>query len=271
MSADARVFRLVAGEAHPDLFVAARRYDEKKDRYQTEISVDTIRELNHFLGQTAGFGGWRVAIVDAADDLNRHAANALLKSLEEPPARTAILLLANAPGRQLATIRSRCRRIDLRPIPDADIVGLLKNEAGLDDEEARMIAGAARGRPGYALTLAAGEGREAIAAVEAFLEGAAASGDVGRVAASLSGKAAAERWEIFKERLVERLSEAARRAARGTPEAGALGRLPPATLGEVTEQLSALIARGDGLNLDRRDLVLAMGRALHAAALSAAA
>ncbi|MBI1366031.1 MAG: DNA polymerase III subunit delta' [Alphaproteobacteria bacterium] len=271
VGADSKVFRLIAGEAHPDLFVAARRYDEKKDRHQTEISVDTVRDLNHFLNQTAGFGGWRVAIVDTADDLNRNAANALLKSLEEPPPRTAILLCANAPGRLLATIRSRCRRIDLRPVADAEIIRLLMDEAGLDERDARAVAAAAHGRPGYALTLAAGEGREAIAAVEAFLSASLGAGDVGRVAAALTGKAAAERWTIFKDRLMERLRDAARAGARGEEGEGALAGMAPATLLVASERLGALLERGDALNLDRRDLILAMGRTLHAAALTRAA
>ena len=93
VSQDDQVFKLVAGQAHPDLFVAERLWDEKKSKYQTEISVETIRKLTSFLTRTASFGGWRVAIIDTADDMNRNAANALLKVLEEPPKKTLLLLL----------------------------------------------------------------------------------------------------------------------------------------------------------------------------------
>lgn len=263
VSAEARVFRLISGEAHPDLFVAKRQYDEKKDRYETEITVETVRKLSSFLSKTASGGGWRVAIVDAADELNRNAANALLKSLEEPPPRTALLLVSSAPGRLIATIRSRCRRIDLRPLPDEEIIGLLMEEGGEKRAEAERIARAAHGRPGYALTLAVGEGAEAIAAVDAFFEAAAGSGDAGAVAAALSGKTAAERWEIFKEHLLERISEAARGSARGEPF-GMFSDASPSALIEAYEQLAALLRRGDAVNLDRRDLVFALQRALRA-------
>ena len=88
-------------------------------KLMTVLSVDEIRQLAGFFGMTSGAGGWRVAIVDTADDMNDNAANALLKMLEEPPARAMLLLLANTPGRLLPTIRSRCQRLDLRPLDDA--------------------------------------------------------------------------------------------------------------------------------------------------------
>ncbi|MEQ1929656.1 MAG: AAA family ATPase, partial [Parvularculaceae bacterium] len=145
MDPKARTFRLVAARGHPDLFVAEKSFDDKNERYATEITVETIRELSSFLSKTAAFGGWRVAIVDAADELNRNAANALLKSLEEPPQRTLVLLVANEPGRLLPTIRSRCRRIDLKPLPDAEIASLLSAEAGLDPAGAAAIASVSTG------------------------------------------------------------------------------------------------------------------------------
>ncbi|NWG71701.1 MAG: DNA polymerase III subunit delta', partial [Parvularculaceae bacterium] len=170
MAPDARGFRLIAARGHPDLFVAEKQFDEKNDRYASEITVETIRELSAFLSKTASQGGWRVAIVDTADELNRNAANALLKSLEEPPQKSVILLLADQVGRLLPTIRSRCRRIDLKPVPNDEVVGLLMSEVGLDGAAARAVAGIAKGRPGHALTLAAGEGTEAAALAEEFLK-----------------------------------------------------------------------------------------------------
>ena len=111
----AKAKTLIAANAHPDLFVAERLYDEKTERLASEISVETIRRLTQFLTRTPSLGDWRVAIVDTADALNRNAANALLKALEEPPPRTTLFLLSVAPGRLLATIRSRCRKVSLPP------------------------------------------------------------------------------------------------------------------------------------------------------------
>lgn len=263
MPEEGRAFRLVAGGAHPDLFVAERQYDEKADRMETEISVETIRRLTAFLNRTASMGGWRVAIVDTADDMNRNAANALLKALEEPPSKTTLLLLSAAPGRLLATIRSRCRRIALRPEADETIAGLVQSETALGPEDAARIAAAAHGRPGYALTLAAGEGGEAVAAADDFLRAAAATGDAAPLLSRLMGKSANERWEIFLPHLLGAISHAARRRARGEAAPAPFEKASPARLAETHRALTEFAGRGDGLNLDRGQLILAMGRMLH--------
>ena len=110
----------------------------------TVLSVDEIRRLAGFFGMTSGAGGWRVAIVDTADDMNDNAANALLKMLEEPPARAMLLLLSNTPGRLLPTIRSRCQRLDLRPLDDADRwTDALKTLSAGDERRRTRLAGAA--------------------------------------------------------------------------------------------------------------------------------
>ena len=132
--------RLISQAAHPDLFVAERTWNEKTSRYQTEITVETIRKLTLFLNHTPALGAYRVAIIDTADDLNKNAANALLKILEEPPAKTALFLLAEAPGRLIATIRSRCRRLELRPLPQEKVMQLLEEEGLATGDNARRIA-----------------------------------------------------------------------------------------------------------------------------------
>lgn len=263
MDNGARAFRLIAARGHPDLFVAERLFDEKNDRYAAEITVETIRELSAFLSKTASEGGWRIAIVDSADDLNRNAANALLKSLEEPPAKTVLLLLAGEPGRLLPTIRSRCRRITLPPLADAEIVGLLGSEAGLAEAEARPIARVARGRPGYALALAAGEGGEAASLADDFLRTVLARRDPLALTAAFAGKAGARKWEIFIEILLQRLSEAARASARTGERA--LGAFAPGELVEAHARMTALAARGEALNVDRGQILFGLARELQAA------
>jgi DNA polymerase-3 subunit delta' len=123
--------------------------------------VYEIRRLSDFFGMTSGAGGWRVAIVDTADDMNDNAANALLKMLEEPPTNAMLLLLSNIPGRLLPTIRSRCQRLDLRPLDDATLEKALMHylpEASAADRAA--LARLSGGSIGAALTLASGEGGE---------------------------------------------------------------------------------------------------------------
>ena len=262
VASDARVFRLVAASAHPDLFVAERAWDAKKSKYQSEITVETIRKLISFMNRTAAGGGDRVAIIDSADDMNRNAANALLKVLEEPPAKTTLLLLSSAPGRLVATIRSRCRRIDMPPLADAEVEALLIEE-GVGRDEAQTLAPFARGRPGYALTLAAGDGVEAIKLAQSFLKSAARNSDVAPYIAGLTGKAGDGRWEMFKEAIVDTLSDAARGAAMGTTSP-LFQDASPARLVAAWEETAALISRGEGLNLDRGQLIYAIAYDLRA-------
>src|SRR5262249_40532591 len=114
--ADHRVARQVGAQGHSDLLVLERTVNEKTGKLFTVIRVEDVRRTVPFFGSTAGEGGWRVCIVDCADELQYpQAANALLKILEEPPANALLLLVSHAPARLLPTIRSRCRRLMLRP------------------------------------------------------------------------------------------------------------------------------------------------------------
>ncbi len=148
----------VAHGAHPNILHLQRPWDEKRKRYGTEISVDTMRRIGPFLGMTAGEGGWRFVVVDRADEMNHNAANALLKALEEPPARTLFLLVSATPGRLLATIRSRCRTLPLRPLDGSDLGAALAHldpdfSAG-DQDKGDLIVFLAEGSPRRALELA---------------------------------------------------------------------------------------------------------------------
>jgi len=120
VTADHPVARRIAAQAQGDLLVLERTLNDK-GKLRQDIAVDDIRRSVVFFGSTAGEGGWRIAIVDAVDELNRFGANALLKVLEEPPERSLLLLVSHAPGRVLPTIRSRCRRLLLRPLKAADV------------------------------------------------------------------------------------------------------------------------------------------------------
>ena len=250
---DSRAFALVASGGHPDLFVAARKYDEKKERYATEISVETIRDLTMFLNHTASMGGWRVAIVDTADDLNRNSANALLKALEEPPARTAIFLLSATPGRLLATIRSRCRRIDLRPLDNETIRAFLIEEGAAKGEAATKIAREAGGRPGYALSLALSDGAEAIELADDFWRRLNAGEGALDIASKLVGKNADAVWPTFQSIFIDRVTAEARRLANANDKLAA-------EFARMRERSSSLFARGNALNLDRAQVLYAVER-----------
>jgi DNA polymerase-3 subunit delta' len=155
VDADAAVARRIAAQAQGDLLVLERVINEQTGKLYTVIRVDEVRRSVSFFGSTAGEGGWRIAIVDAVDDLQREGANALLKVLEEPPARTLLLLVSHAPGRELPTIRSRCRRLLLRPLDPADVARAVAAASGhrADEPQVKEAAGAADGSVARALAL----------------------------------------------------------------------------------------------------------------------
>jgi DNA polymerase-3 subunit delta' len=156
---DHLVFRRIAANGHPDLRVLERGFSSDGRKKQTEIPVDAVRTIGGFLALTPAEGGWRVVIIDTVDELNRAGANAILKLLEEPPRNALILLLSHSPDRLLPTIRSRCRRLMLRPLPAETVARLLiRQRPDLGPTEAAAVARIAEGSIGQALDLVEREG-----------------------------------------------------------------------------------------------------------------
>lgn len=156
---DHPVARQVANGSHGGLLTLERTANEK-GTMRTVITVDESRETIGFFGSTAAsVGGWRVCVVDTVDELNANASNALLKILEEPPARSLFLLISHAPARVLATIQSRCRKLPLRPLAKEDVVHAVAEAAGLNRNDVALAeaADAAEGSVARALTLLGGQ------------------------------------------------------------------------------------------------------------------
>src|SRR2546423_7972339 len=152
------VSRQIEAQSHPGLLVLRRRENDR-GKLKTVLEVDEIRRLGGFFGMTAEAGGWRIAILDSADEMNDNAANALLKILEEPPARGLLMLISHAPGRLLPTIRSRAQRLDLKPLDEAVLsaaLGRLLPDVGGDDRA--VLARLSEGSLGLALRLSGEEG-----------------------------------------------------------------------------------------------------------------
>jgi DNA polymerase-3 subunit delta' len=149
---DHPVARRVAAQAHGDLLVLQRTPNDKGVLRQ-QIAVEDVRRTVSFFGATAGEGGWRVAIVDAVDELNRAGANALLKVLEEPPQRALLLLVCHSASRVLPTLRSRCSIIAMRPLLQSDVANALAASVGspVDDPQVEAAAAAADGSVARAL------------------------------------------------------------------------------------------------------------------------
>ncbi len=250
-------FRRVAQATHADLLTVTREWDDKRKRQRTEIVIDGARDVAGFLRLTPAEGGWRVVIVDGAEHLNRNAANAILKVLEEPPARAILLLTCAAPGRLLPTIRSRCRRLRLDPLgPEAMNRALALI---LPDHEPGLAA-LADGSPGRAALLA-DEGGVAIATlVDGVLHGASPPSIVrawdlaDKLARSDTG------YSVFMDMLRDRLGAAVRDAARGSEQGRAemfLARRPLGEWGEVWHALGRLQDETERSNLDKRHAVVA--------------
>ena len=145
--------RRIAAQAQGDLLVLERTPNEKGVLRQ-QIAVDDVRRTVSFFGSTAGEGGWRVAIVDAVDELNRSSANALLKVLEEPPQRALLLLVSHVAGRVPPTLRSRCRVIALRPLAQPDVIEALAAAGAMSASDPKVAAAAAAAEGSVARALA---------------------------------------------------------------------------------------------------------------------
>lgn len=143
----------IRAQSHPNLLVIRRPWDDKRKKWRAEITMDEIRKVPEFFSRKAGEDGWRIAIIDSLDELNINSANGLLKTLEEPPEKGILFLVTHSPGRLLPTIRSRCRRLDLRT-PPADLTrDWLINQQGISESDADIAIAMADGAPGRALAL----------------------------------------------------------------------------------------------------------------------
>jgi DNA polymerase-3 subunit delta' len=163
-------FRMVASGGHADLRVLKREPHEKTGKMRTKISVEQARDAIRFLHLTPALGGWRIVIVDPVDDLSTEAANSLLKALEEPPARGLFLLVNHAISQALPTIRSRCQRLVLQPVPEASVEAIVaKTMSDIPPAELAELARLSEGSPGKALALAAAGGLELLHEMEGVL------------------------------------------------------------------------------------------------------
>ncbi|MES2254514.1 MAG: DNA polymerase III subunit delta' [Pseudomonadota bacterium] len=256
---DPNTLQVMAG-SHPGLMVLKRGINEKTGKLMTDLAVSEVRRLAGFFGMTSGAGGWRIAIVDTADDMNNNAANALLKLLEEPPRRAMLILLANRPGQLLPTIRSRCQRLDLRPLDDATVADALK--VFLPDADAGERLSLARlsgGSIGAALGLASGEGGELAAEADRLIENAANPDIIALLALG-------DRLWRMKDglaRLGDFLVEAL--AVRIRIRARASGANLDRWMALLT-RLEDSFARSRGLNLEPRQTILSAARDMSATA-----
>jgi DNA polymerase III subunit delta' len=247
------VSRQIASGASHNLLHLTRPVDEKTGKLKSAITVDEVRRAGRFFGQTSGTGNWRIVIVDAADDLNRNAANAILKILEEPPKRSLFLVLTHAPGRLLPTIRSRCLPLALKPLNDQAMGQALGHLGILPPPDALPgVLKAARGSVSEAIKLINYGGADIVAAFESILakEAAPSRREAHKLADVLSGRDAETIFDFFTE-LVSRHVTA---EARASALAGDLDRAE--RLARLSSDLTERVTIAAAYNLDRKQTVL---------------
>jgi DNA polymerase-3 subunit delta' len=240
------VARQVAARSHPDLLVLDREGSDGKIR--KSIPVEQARVLGEFFSKSPASAPHRVAIIDAADDLNDSSANAILKTLEEPPPRGVLLMVCHAPGRLLPTIRSRCRRLAFPALDLETAAAFVRGRAGVDGETAMVLAEMAGGAPGRAWSLAAGQALEVDAAARELIAALPAVDPVRALALAetFRGGEGAERFALLFSRLAARVHERVRSGA-----AVGEGRLDP--WAAAWESLQRIPREAESVNLDRAD------------------
>ena len=277
--------RRIAAGSEPRIFTLRRELDDKGERLRTQIRVEDVRKLKGFFQLSAADGGWRVAIVDPAEEMNASAANALLKLLEEPPAKALFLLVSHAPARLLPTIRSRTVALGLRPLGaealEKALAGAGVGRQGPIGPLALLSGGAA----GEAARMALGDGPALYARLLRLVS--AAPGMNRREMWSLSqacmGRAAAETYDLTLRLLDLLLVRLARAGAAGGPEeeaapgeAAALRALAPdqaaaRVWAEAAARLSERASGARAVNLDPAETVFDILAEIDAAARAARA
>jgi DNA polymerase-3 subunit delta' len=259
--------------AEPRHFLLRRGPNEKETALSQVITVDEVRKMKSFFTLSAADGGRRTAIIDAVDEMNPQAANALLKLLEEPPEGVTLFLVAHQPARLLPTIRSRCRELRLAPLGPADLAGALSAAGGtISPAEATALAELAAGSVGEAFRMT-------------NLDGLGLYGTLTRLLSTLprldrpqalaladtaAARGAAETFDLLVTLIDVFLARLARFGVTGIPaaeaaeaEAQLLARLSPtpqAARGwaDLAQTLSLRARRGKAVNLDPAALLMDM-------------
>ncbi|MBQ9235861.1 MAG: DNA polymerase III subunit delta' [Alphaproteobacteria bacterium] len=264
VSAEAKVFKQISSESHPDFKVVERGYiktdkqkiikavqsgnymsdDELRELKKSgEIVVDDVRAVNEFLSKSSADGNWRVVLIDSVDEMNRSAANAVLKILEEPPHKTIMLLVSHNPKGLLPTIRSRCAKLELKPLSDSLTASLLRRyRSELSESEIKQICAMAEGSIGKAIVYADGKAAEFYKRIYDVATG----GKNFRIAPMLKfcAEAASEtNYELFKELILKFLTEQAKAGNKVEESA------------EVFDKAVKIFREQEAVNMDKRQVV----------------
>jgi DNA polymerase-3 subunit delta' len=248
------VSQRIESQGHGNLSVLRRPYDQKSKKLKRDIPVDEVRALSKFFQSTASESDdWRVCIVDKADDLNMNSENGILKLLEEPPARTLFLLLADQPGTLLPTIRSRCLHLPLRAVPNAELSRWLSPRTDVRPEFQQAAVVLARGAPGKALALV-GHVETVLNPLKRLMQTLSGTGDDMGLAKSLASVKDATSRALFWDALIDTLQAQAVYAGTEVwsgPFEPITARKSTASWIALSEQALSTRAAENGINLDK--------------------
>jgi DNA polymerase-3 subunit delta' len=251
-SSDAAAARQkVRAQAHPNLYVLREPWDEKTKRFRKVITVPEIRRFSSFLQQSSNAEGWRVVIIDPADAMNRSAANALLKGLEEPPKNTVFFLLSHLPGKLLPTLRSRCVLLQLKAPSIAATRDWLVDGHGVSVAEAQAASELAAGAPGRALALLQ-SGAVGLEKDVRDLLGRLPNWDT-RASRRLAAKVSTKAGESLRPHLYASLTRNAARLAREAAQSG----VAPEPWLDAWKAIQGLESEAEGVYLDAKQSALA--------------
>jgi DNA polymerase-3 subunit delta' len=261
------VARRIAALSDPGTLLIRRAWDQDRKKLKAQITVEEVRRLNSFFGLSATDGGTRVVIVDSADEMNPSAANALLKVLEEPPAKAVLLLVSHQPARLLPTIRSRCRVLRFQKLSPETLSRALQ-QAGVDAPDGPALAELADGSAGDALRLITGDGLNIYKDLVTLLSQAPQMDRQAarRFADAASARGAETRMELSLRLIDLALVRLARSATGQTPAAEAapgerdaltkLSKVPARKWAELQQTLSARLGHGMAVNVDPSSLLM---------------
>lgn len=249
----ARVVEQVRGGAHPNLYSLQRRTRERGAGFYSEIRVDDMRKTMRQLQQTRGRPGHRILIVDAMEDCNRNAANALLKTLEEPPSETLVILISHRPGRLLPTIRSRCQAHAMRTLLDEQVKQVLL-AAEIKEDKVGQAGELAGGRPRRGFQALALGQSTLLNSLSDWLKapGGSSGENLLRLAEGLADKKNFTENSFAREMLLDWIAQSATSAARQMPN----NRKAVSSANALWEQANKLFEQTDTYNLDGKQCLI---------------
>lgn len=250
---DDPLFMRVASGSEGNLKVIRRGYNEKTHRKRSEIVVDDVRALHDFFEMTAAHEGWRIAIIDSADAMNRSAANALLKMLEEPPKKSVLLLISHAKGRLVPTIKSRCQQLLLSPLQEEEVAEVVaKLQPEMPEGDVKTYAGLSGGSPGLALRLALFGGKDLFELISMLLSGVdLTTREKHAFATELGSNQNEEKYFLFLDLVRAEVLARTKAMAR----AGVAKTRLDCWVG-LWEKIDRITGEGEGLNLGRKQMIL---------------